>query len=46
VGTVPTGALYYIPTTLDLSALAFQGVSGSTVCRAMVESAPNETVPE
>jgi len=46
VTNVPTNALYYIPTTVDLSALAYQGVSGSTVCRAMVEGVPAETVTE
>lgn len=31
---------------MDLSALAYAGVAGSTVCRAMVEAVPGETVSE
>jgi len=46
VSNYPTGAYFYVPTTVELSSLAYAGVAGSTVCRAMVEAVPNETVSE
>jgi len=42
----PTGAYFYVPTTVELSTLSYQGISGSTVCRSMVEQVPAEIVSE